>query len=189
MEVDDPSALLTKPDVNPCSEIDLNNHWQREAQALLSFLPNTFFRDTLIQRLEEVYAARDDLESLLLAPQRRSRIKTQVQECGSIMEGLLNDRLDKDFKKEILKQYARKGNHRVKDIPMNKKADFAAQKGLITEELKKQICDIYRLRSNIHPDREIRTNYVPSTSDAQKAFEILEKFVSQLKAYLDKPKR
>lgn len=83
--------------------------------------------------------------------------------------------------------YGKNGIRRVRDIPMNSKADFAAQKGLITEELRKEICDAYHLRSNNHVDREIRTNYVPSTSDAQKTFETLERFISQLKAHLDKP--
>lgn len=188
MEVDGSLAPFADSDANPRSEIDLDNLWHRDAQAFLSFLPNTPLRDSLTRRLEEVYSVRYDLQNPLLETQRRSRNRTQVQECGAILEGLLNDRLDQDFKKEILERYGSKNRREVKDIYMRSKANFAVQKGIITEELKKWICKTYHLRSNDHIDREIRTNYVPSTSDAQKAFETLEQFTAQLKVYLDKSK-
>lgn len=189
LETENPSVPSTVADANPRSEVDLDNLWQREAQAFFSFLPNTPLRNSLIWRLEEVYSARYDLQSPLSKAQQRSRLRTQVQECGAIMEGLLNDRLDQDFKKEILKQYGRKGIRKVQDISMNDKANFAARKGLITEEMKERLCEAYRLRSNGHIDREIRTKYVPSTSYAQETFETMERFVAQLKEYLDKPTR
>ena len=134
-----------------------------------------------------------DLQGSLLEVQKRSRIRSQTQECGAILEGLLDDCLNQDFKKEILEWYGKNDTHKVrdipmKDIPMNEKADFAAQKGLITKELKRRICDAYHLRSNIHVEREIRTNYVPSTSNAQKSFETLEEFISQLEVYYNKSK-
>lgn len=189
MGVESSPAPFTGSDANPRSELDLENLWQRNAQAFLSFLPNNPLRASLTRRLEEIYASRHDLENPpLLEAQRRIRIKTQVQECGEIMVGLLNDRLDQEFRKEILERYGNERIREVKDISMKNKVDFAAQKGFITKKLKKQVCDIYRLRNNIHPDREIRTNYIPSTSNAQKAFETLEQFTAQLKASWDKPK-
>lgn len=188
LEVGGSQALLTGSDANPCSEMDLDNLWHRDAETRLSFLSNITLRDCLTRRLEEIYSVRDDLQSPLLNVQQRSRSRTQIQECGAFLEGLLDNCLEQDFRKEILERYGNKQIHRVKDIPMSNKADFAVQKGLITKELKEQICDIYCLRSNIHVDREIRTNFVPSTSAAQEALETLERFVSQVRTYLDKPK-
>lgn len=186
MNNESPTASSTGAKANSRSEVDLDNLWHRDAQAFLSFLPNTPLRDCLTRRLEEVYSARHDLQNQLLNAQQRSRIKTQIQECGNILEGLLDNRLEQDFRKEILKRYGNKRINRVKDISMSSKANFATKKGIITKELAKQICNTYHLRNNCHIDRELRKNYVPSTSDAQKAFETLEKFVSQLKVYLNK---
>lgn len=110
MKIENVPAPSTSINANPHSESNWDKRWHKDAQTFFSFLPNSPLRDSLTRRLKEVYSARHDLEGPLSEAKKRSCIKTQVQECGAILEGLLNNRLDQDFGKEILERY---GNNRI----------------------------------------------------------------------------
>ena len=66
------------------------------------------------------------------------------------------------------------------------KAAFALEKGILTEDTKKQYCELYELRNNAHILKATTTDYYPKLKEASLAYELTFKFIAEIKAYFAK---
>ena len=139
-------------------------------------------------------------------------VKFQILQYASIYEAILDYYLDKNYKDEIMTQYAdvlytpvqatsnkttikhdgediflcvkRIRKKPIKLIKIQSRTEFAVSKGIISEDMRDRICDLYDTRNNVHILKATQNKYVPNLSDAKKAYALMEDFVAEIKSYI-----
>ena len=72
----------------------------------------------------------------------------------------------------------------IKSMSIKERTEFAVEKGMITADVAKRICDLYDLRNNVHILKATRSDYFPRISQAKDAFQLMQEFVEQIKIYM-----
>ena len=78
---------------------------------------------------------------------------------------------------------AKKKKGDLKRTRVDFKTKFGVSKGLISEDLKEKIDNLYDLRNNIHILKAANSQYKPKLREAKDAFLLMQSFVSEIKAF------
>ena len=71
----------------------------------------------------------------------------------------------------------------LKRTRIDKKTEFAVNKGLFSQATKDAVDSLYDLRNNIHILKAADSQYTPKLREAKEAFVLMKAFVSEIKAY------
>ena len=140
-------------------------------------------------------------------------LKFQILQYASIYEAILDYCLSKYYKSEITNRYAEetytpvpalskdtnityqsdkvvlcKRTKRAKPIKLIRiqyRTEFAVEKGIISSDMGKRICDLYNVRNNVHILKATEENYKPKVAEAKTAWEIMTDFVAEIKIFLN----
>jgi hypothetical protein len=138
--------------------------------------------------------------------------KFQIIQYASICEALINHIIEKYYKDEFIEKHdfvvfvpitqavSKKTIITYENNPLilckkqkNKasvtwarntdKAEFACEKGIISDNIKEEYCNLYELRNNTHILKAVSTNYFPKLKDAQSAYELTWRLVEEIKVF------
>lgn len=173
-------------------------------QALRKHLGEAFYQARFLYKLMSAL-------SLPLA-KNKGILKFQIIQYASINEAVLDYTIDKYFREEIKSRFARSEYTPVKNslsastkityegeelIPCKRvvkaqttkllriqdKTDFAVEKGIISEELRSQMCALFNTRNNVHILKAVSNDYNPKIIEAKNAFEFMMTFVTHIKRF------
>ncbi len=153
------------------------------------------------------------LMSALRLPLAKQRgiVKAQIIQYASICEAVLDIAIEKYYKDEAEKQFEvteykntsalskttkitvngceafvctqKKIKGSLKRTRMDYKTGFAAQKGLISGDVKAAFDNLYDLRNNIHILKAVGNSYTPKLREAKDAYLLMKKLVGEIKAF------
>lgn len=143
---------------------------------------------------------------------QKAFIKFQIIQYASICEAVLDVAIEKYFKEDAEKDFSikelkkypnaladdvkitakgvslvlchekeKKGE--LKRTRVDLKTEYAVRKGLITQEIKTTLDNLYDSRNNVHILKAARNQYSPKLKDAKDAFELMQKFVGEIKEF------
>ncbi|MFR3969585.1 MAG: hypothetical protein ACLTZE_06895 [Evtepia sp.] len=153
------------------------------------------------------------MESLSLPMgKNKGVIKFQIIQYASICEALLNYTLELYFKEEFESVHAgdtyspnssavsskTKITHDGQELYLclkksekakitwtsnPKKAEFALKKGIISNDVCNDYCNLYELRNHTHILKAARANYYPKPKEAKDAYKLVFKFLNEIKQF------
>ena len=200
--------LISDYSVNPAREYP--NEWFVRQ---FSFITDEKLREHLGDEFYQarfVYMLMDTLS--LPCAKNKGIIKFQIIQYASICEALLNYVLEMYFKEEFENQFAaatyvsfpsalsektkitydgqalflcktKKEKAKITWSSNPVKAQFALEKGILTEEVKDSYCALYDLRNNAHILKAAKADYYPKPKESKNAYELVFKFISEIRAY------
>lgn len=155
--------------------------------------------------------------SLPLAKQK-GIVKFQIIQYASICEAVLDHTIETFFKDEAIDRFSLieytkcknalsqstkinyeneelflckakiiKGN--LKRTRVDFKAQFAVEKGVISGDMKEEICKLYDSRNNIHILKASSSNYTPRLYEAKNAFNLMQEFIEEVKNFFSAQNR
>lgn len=197
-------------DANFDIEKDYPAEWFKN---LFSFLNNEKLKEHLGDEFYQTRFLCSLMQTLSLPMSKNKGIvKFQIIQYASICEALLNFTLEQYFKEEFETTFAATTYSEAKDslsaltkityngtplfICRSKKekakisftstpvkAEFALQKGILTEKTKKDYCDLYDLRNNTHILKATAIDYYPKIKEARDAYELTYRFIDEIRTY------
>ncbi len=143
---------------------------------------------------------------------QRGVVKFQIVQYASICEAVLDVAILKYFKTEAEEKLSvtelhKEQNALAKDVTLSRgktplyvchekkkkgdlkrtrvdaKTKFAAEKGLLTQDLKDRLDALYDLRNNIHIIKAAETEYDPKLREARDGFELMRELVGFIRDY------
>lgn len=180
---------------------------------LFSFVENEKLRDRLGEEFYQTRFTYTLMQTLSLPmAKNRGIVKFQIIQYASICEALLNYTLDLYFKDEFENRYAATSYTNFPSALSDKtkitfdgkalfvcktktekakitwtsnpiKAEFALEKGVLSEDTKKKYCDLYDLRNNAHILKAVATDYYPKLKEASAAYELVFQFIAEVQAF------
>lgn len=137
-------------------------------------------------------------------------VKLQIIQYASICEAILDATIARFFKEDAEEHFAvtelvKYPNALAKDVSITadnktlylckerkRKADlkrtrvdwktkYAVSKGIITQDTKEALDDLYDLRNNIHILKAVDNGYYPKLKEAKEAFLLMQQFVNEVK--------
>ena len=144
--------------------------------------------------------------------EQRGVVKFQIVQYASICEAVLDVAISKYFKTEAEKEFSvtefhhdssalasnvklsrenkplyicreKKKKGDLKRTRVDAKTKFAAEKGLLTQDLKDRLDALYDLRNNIHIIKAAETEYDPKLREARDGFELMRELVGFIRDY------
>jgi hypothetical protein len=145
-------------------------------------------------------------------------VKFQIIQYASICEAVLDYTIETFFKDDALSDFSvveytkcinamskstkitygnedlflckyKKKKGELKRTRVDFKAEFAVEKGIISNGIKTQLCDLYDLRNNIHILKASETNYTPRLYEAKNAFQLMMDFTEEIKVFFETQKK
>lgn len=139
-------------------------------------------------------------------------VKFQIIQYASICEAVLDLALIKYFKDDFEEQFAvyefvkypnavaadvritgngtplticktKKKKADLKRTRVDFKTKYAVEKGLISQELKDKVDNLYDMRNNIHILKAANSHYIPKLKEGKEAFLLMQQFVDSVKLY------
>lgn len=177
------------------------------------FIDNEKLRNRLGEEFYQTRFAYTLMQALSLRQYKyRGIVKFQIIQYASICEALLNYTLDLYFKDEFENKYAaetyttctsalstktkitfdgttlflckpKKEKAKITWTSNPTKAEFALEKGIISEDTKKKYCDLYDLRNNAHILKAVAADYYPKLREAKDAYELMFQFITDVRAF------
>lgn len=71
----------------------------------------------------------------------------------------------------------------ITSVRMNQKTEYAYKKGMISDDSKQIIDQLYDMRNNVHILKAVKTNYAPKKHEAKDAYSLMIQVVSELKSF------
>ena len=65
------------------------------------------------------------------------------------------------------------------------KAEFALEKGILSQDTKDKYCALYDLRNNAHILKAATADYYPKLKEASAGYELVFQFISEIRAYFE----
>ncbi|MGM9628589.1 MAG: hypothetical protein ACI3V4_10940 [Faecousia sp.] len=178
-----------------------------------SFIDNEKLREHLGDEFYQTRFTFTLMETLSLPMSKnKGIIKFQIIQYASICEAILNYTLEMFFKDEFENRYAATQFSNIEAALSSKtkityegkpvfickpkmekakitwtsnptKAEFAVEKGILTEETKGKYCALYDLRNNTHILKAATADYYPKPKEAKAAYELLFQFLGEVRAF------
>ena len=193
-------------------EAEYPNEWFKN---LFSFLGNEALKEHLGEAFFQARFAYTLMQTLSLPMgKNKGFVNFQIIQYASICEALLNYTISMFFKKEFEDKYAAKKFVEIKNALSNKtaitydskqavlctvktekaqiswttnptKAEFALEKGILTQNTKDRYCALYDLRNNTHILKATEAKYYPKIKEASEAYELTFQFIAEIRAFFE----
>ena len=184
-------------------------------QQQFSFIQNEKVREHLADEFYQTRFAYTLMQTLSLPmAKNKGIVKFQIIQYASICEALLNYTLEVYFKDEFESKYAAvtyvyfssalsnktkitfenkplylcKSKTEKAKIPWTAnptKAEFALEKGILSQDTKDKYCALYDLRNNAHILKAATADYYPKLKEASAGYELVFQFISEIRAYFE----
>ena len=182
-------------------------------QQQFSFVQDEKVREHLADEFYQTRFAYTLMQTLSLPmAKNKGIVKFQIIQYASICEALLNYTLETYFKDEFENRYAAttyvdfpsalstntKITFESKPLYLCKaktekakitwtanpiKAEFALEKGVLSQDTKDKYCALYDLRNNAHILKAATSDYYPKLKEARAGYELVFQFIAEIRAY------
>lgn len=178
-----------------------------------SFIEDEKVREHLADEFYQTRFAFTLMQTLSLPmAKNKGLVKFQIIQYASICEAILNYTLELYYKDEFENRYAaisytdfpsalsaktkisfdgtqlhlcktKKEKAKITWTSNPQKAEFALEKGILTEDTKAKYCALYDLRNNAHILKATTANYYPNPKEAKAAYELFFCFLAEVRAF------
>lgn len=177
------------------------------------FIENEKIREHLADEFYQARFAYTLMQTLSLPmAKNKGIVKFQIIQYASICEALLNYTLESYFKDEFEERYAAISYSERTSALSSKakitydgkplylcvrktekakitwtsnpvKAEFAFEKGILSDAVKTEYCNLYDLRNNAHILKAAMADYYPKLKEAKEAYEFVFRFIDEIKKF------